>query len=156
VIRDPFERPGDLLDRLYAYVAYRLGPGPLAEDVAADAFERGLRYRKRYDPKLGSPEAWLIGIARRCIADAVATPPTEELAETVAETNGFEANAHRRIDLAVAVGSLGERDRELVALRFGADLDAKTIARLLDMTPGAVDVAVHRALARLRGLLDEE
>jgi RNA polymerase sigma-70 factor (ECF subfamily) len=155
--RDPLAAPGPLLDRVYAYVAYRLGPGALAEDVAADAFERAVRYRTTYDPSLGTPEAWIIGIARRCIADHVGgTPEAAVPAETNGSSNGFEDDAIERLALADAVARLSERDRELVALRYGADLDSKAIAILLDASPGSVDVAVHRALSRLRSLLAAE
>ena len=40
-----------------------------------------------------------------------------------------------------------ERDRELIALRYGADLTARQIADLLDLRTNAVGVALHRALA---------
>ncbi len=155
--RDPLAQPGPLLDRVYAYVAYRLGPGALAEDVTADAFERAVRYRSSYDPSLGTPEAWIIGIARRCIADhAAAGADAAASPEASGASNGFEDDAVERLALSDAVSRLSGRDRELVALRYGADLDSKSIASLLDASPGSVDVAVHRALARLRTLLTEE
>jgi RNA polymerase sigma factor (sigma-70 family) len=58
-----------------------------------------------------------------------------------------------RLDVAAAVGQLDERDRELVALRYGADLTARQIAELLELRVNTVEVALHRALARLRELL---
>ena len=60
-----------------------------------------------------------------------------------------------RADLARALAALDDRGRELIALRYGADLSSKEIGRILDLKPGAVDVAIHRTLARLRGLLEE-
>jgi len=51
---------------------------------------------------------------------------------------------------------LGQRDRELIALRYGADLRARQIAPLLDLKTNAVEVALHRALARLRAVLEAE
>ena len=58
--------------------------------------------------------------------------------------------------LAAAVAQLGDRDRELIALRFGADLTAAQIATVLDTKTNAVEVALHRALARLRAVMAEE
>jgi DNA-directed RNA polymerase specialized sigma24 family protein len=58
------------------------------------------------------------------------------------------------MSVAGAVTRLEARDRDLVALRYGADLSSRQIADLLEMSPGAVDVALHRALERLRSLLD--
>ncbi len=41
--RDPLRDPESLIRRVHAYVAYRLGNGPGAEDVTSDVFERALR-----------------------------------------------------------------------------------------------------------------
>ena len=54
------------------------------------------------------------------------------------------------LDLRSAVASLEPRDRELVALRYGADLSARQIAEVLELKTNAVEVALHRALRRLR------
>ena len=55
--RDPLANPERLIRSVYAYVAYRVGPGPDAEDITSDVFERALRYRESYDPKRGEPMA---------------------------------------------------------------------------------------------------
>ena len=153
--RDPLADPQDAIRRLYAYVAYRIGPGPEAEDVVADAIERALRYRGSYDASAGTPAAWLIGIANRLLADrwqAQASRPgalPEELVGSTGEAGAVETTA----DLHAALARLEPRDRELLALRYGADLKAKEIARVLDLRTNAVEVALHRALGRLRGEL---
>jgi DNA-directed RNA polymerase specialized sigma24 family protein len=49
---------------------------------------------------------------------------------------------------------LNHRDRELVALRYGADLTAKQIAELLGLRVNTVEVSLHRVLRRLRDALD--
>lgn len=153
---DPLVDPQPSIRRVYAYVAYRIGDGPEAEDVTSETFERALRYRSSFDPRRGDAASWLIGIARRCIADAVLRRelPTDEAPETAIE--GHEEGAVRRIELAAAVAQLDERDRELVALRFGGDLTAKQIGELLDMRTNAVEVALHRTLAKLRAILDPD
>ena len=147
---DPLANPQPLIRRVYAYVAYRIGDGADAEDVTSATFERALRYRESFDPKRGDAVSWLIGIARRCIADAMqpGDTPTEEVPELHGE--GHEELAVSRLDLRNAVARLDERDRELLALRYGADLTARQIAELLELKTNAVEVALHRALARLR------
>jgi len=149
-MRDPLADPQPLIRRVYAYVAYRIGAGPDAEDVTSETFERALRYRSSFDPKRGDAAAWLIGIARRCIADAALNreTPVAEVPERV--DDGHEESALSRLDLQDAVAGLDERDRELLALRYGADLSARQIAELLDLKTNAVEVALHRALGRLR------
>jgi RNA polymerase sigma-70 factor (ECF subfamily) len=156
--RDPFAQPEALIRRLYSYVAYTIGDGPDAEDVTSEAVERGLRYRDSYDASRGTPLTWLIGIARRCIADRHLRPtptPTDELEEQVARDD-VEADAVLRLSIREAVGRLPERERELVALRYGADLTARQIAELLDLKTNAVEVALHRLHAKLRADLAGE
>jgi RNA polymerase sigma factor (sigma-70 family) len=151
---DPLSNPEPLIRRVYSYVAYRIGDGPDAEDVTSETFERAVRYRKSYDPRKGEPLAWLIGIARRCIEGR---PPTLELAADLpeqADARELEDEALRRLALSGAVGRLEARDRELIALRYGADLTARQIAALLDLKTNAVEVALHRALGRLRTSLE--
>jgi RNA polymerase sigma-70 factor (ECF subfamily) len=150
---DPLANPEPLIRRVYSFVAYRLGDGPDAEDVTNDTFERALRYRSSYDRSKGAPITWLLGIARRCIDDAlsnrlpIAEPP--ELAGP-----GHEEDSLRKLELNRAIASLGERDQELLALRYGADLSARQIAELLEQKTNAVEVALHRALERLRRQLE--
>ena len=56
----------------------------------------------------------------------------------------------------VAVARLGERDRELIALRYGADLKVREIAELLGERTNTIEVALHRALGRLREELADD
>jgi RNA polymerase sigma-70 factor (ECF subfamily) len=153
---DPLADPQPLIRRIYAYVAYRLGDGPEAEDVTSEVFEQAVRYRSSYDPRRGEPIAWLIGIARRCIASSLsARHPVPTSEPDRADASGeFEGETVERLTLNEGLARLAEHDQELLALRFGADLSARRIGDLLDMRPNAVDVAIHRALARLREQLD--
>lgn len=155
--QDPFTHPERLIRPVYAYVAYRLGDGPEAQDVTSDVFERALRYRASYDPAKGAPIAWVLGIARRSISDLRASSvlPVAEVPDIAAAGN-LEEEAIRRISIAGAIRQLNHRDRELIALRFGADLSAPQIAALLDMTVNAAEVALHRALTRLRSTVETE
>jgi RNA polymerase sigma-70 factor (ECF subfamily) len=143
-----------MIRRVYAYVAYRLGDGPDADDVTADVFERALRYRASYDPTKGEPIAWLIGIARRSMQGRSRHEDGPSPDDSAAPGD-LETEAVARIDMVAAVKRLPVRDRELIALRYGADLPARQIAEILGLSTNAVEVALHRALARLRSDLDE-
>ena len=156
---DPLRDPAPLVRRVYAYAAYRLGDGPDAEDVTGETFERALRYRDSFDPKKGPAAAWLVGIARRCADDHLRARGQEIPAEDDAifdrlSDPGPAETTPMRLDLAEALATLGQRDRELIALRYGADLKAKDIAALLGQRINTVEVALHRALDRLRLVLE--
>jgi RNA polymerase sigma factor (sigma-70 family) len=153
---DPLADPREDIRRVYAYVAYRVGHGSDAEDITSDTFERAIRYRQSFDPRRGSRTAWLVGIARRCIADwrESQTPIAPAPGLGVAESH--EMASVQSLHLAAAVAELAERDREILALRFGADLSARDIAQALSLRTNTVEVALHRALSRLRDLLSSE
>ena len=153
--RDPLADPETLIPRVYAYVAYRIGHGPDAEDVTSDTFERALRYRASYDPARGDALSWLIGIARRQLAGG-ATPLQAEIDDgpELVAPGDMEEDAIRRLAISAAVARLSDGDRELIALRYGADLTARQISMVLEQRTNTVEVALHRALGRLRTLLE--
>jgi RNA polymerase sigma factor (sigma-70 family) len=152
---DPLANPEPLIRSVYEYVAYRIGPGPDAQDVTSETLERAIRGRDTYDPAKGPPIAWLIGIARRCLSDALAARPTlyGEAPETAAGGD-LEEDSLRHLTLSAALASLDEREQELIALRYGADLTARRIAQILGVRTNTVEVGLHRALVRLRERLD--
>ncbi len=153
---DPFANPEQLIRRIYKYVSYRVGDGPEAEDITSEVFERALRYRDSYDSARGDPGGWLIGIARRCIAGA-ARPLVVDPERRDAEAPGrMDEEVAQRLALKAALAVLSDRDQELLALRFGGDLTARQIADVLEMKVNAVEVGLHRALARLREILESE
>ncbi|MGZ8695166.1 MAG: sigma-70 family RNA polymerase sigma factor [Gaiellaceae bacterium] len=148
---DPLKHPEELIRRVYSYVAYRIGDGPEAEDVTSSTFERALRYRSSFDPAKGSAQAWVLGIARTCIADHFkgGHAAGAEVHDVQAPEN-VESEALERLTVQAAIARLGERDRELIALRYGADLKVREIAELVGERTNTIEVALHRALARLR------
>lgn len=154
---DPLRDPRGLIRRIYSYVAYRIGDGAEAEDITSEVFERALRYRSSYDPARGEPVSWLIGIARRCISDAA--PPRSEPHDAtlgIADPADLEDDALRRLIVARGIAHLEQRDRDLLALKYGADLPTREIASVLQLTEEATDVALHRARKRLRAELTRE
>jgi len=155
--RDPLANSHDLIRRVYSYVAYRIGDGPDAEDVTTDVFERALRYRESYDPSRGEPLPWLLGIARRCVESALSRPTSERMAPPdAASPEDVEAEAVERLTVATALARLDDRGQDLVALRYGADLTARQIGEVLGIKTNAVEVAIHRTLARLRPELEAD
>ena len=60
-----------------------------------------------------------------------------------------------RAPLENCLGRLGQRDRTVLVLAFYAERPAAVIGEALAMSPGAVRVARHRALARMRDCLEQ-
>jgi RNA polymerase sigma factor (sigma-70 family) len=154
--RDPLANPEQLLRRVYAYVSYRVGDRTDAEDITSETFERALRYRDSFDARKGDPVGWLLGIARNCVYDAMLRPRTISLERDEVGETELEERVVVRLSLRQALATLADRDRELLALRYGADLKTREIGELLELRTNAVEVALSRARARLAAALEHQ
>ncbi len=144
------------LPRVYNFFRYRLGDDQLAEDLTSATFEKAWRNRQRYRRDLAAFSTWLFVIARRVAVDHYrrrrAETPLDELIN-VPHTDTPEAAAQAHADLErlrVLLSRLADRDRELVALKYGAGLTNRTIAGLTGLTEPNVGVILHRAVLTLR------
>lgn len=145
--------------RVYGFLAYRVGDTPTAEDLTQLTFERALRAWSRFDPRRGSIGGWLLTIARNTLIDhvrrdrsALLVPIDEQQLPTVP---GPEASASGSPELLVALEHLAEREREVIALRFGGDLSGAEIAQMLGMSIANVHQVLSRSLRKLRELLEQ-
>jgi RNA polymerase sigma factor (sigma-70 family) len=146
-------------DDVYAYAATLLSDRAAAEDVAAAAFERAYRRRDRYDARRGSPRAWLFGIARNAALDELRRrrrAASAELPAPAVEQEPGEALEHAAERAAVreALGRLQPRDRELIALKYHAELSNAELAAVLGVSVSNAGTLVHRAMTKLRETLD--
>lgn len=142
---------------LFAFLAYRTGDRVLAEDLLADAFERALRSRGRFDRRRGSEKTWLYAIALNLLRDHVRRAAAEGRAlGRVGEPVRRDelAGVERREMLNRALAGLSEEEREAIALRFGADLSVPEMARVLKEPLTTVEGRVYRALRKLRERLE--
>ena len=135
-----------------------------ADDVAQEVFVAVLSALPRYRDQ-GKPfAAFVFGIAGHKVADAQRAAyrspvPVESIPETADLADGPEASALRAADADRAralLEQLPEQQRELLTLRVAVGLSAEETAAALGMTAGAVRVAQHRALQRLRSLAGQE
>jgi RNA polymerase sigma factor (sigma-70 family) len=146
--------------RVYGFLAYRLRDREAAEDLTQTTFERAMRAWSRYDPRRASESTWLIAIARNLLIDhhrrdrsSRFEPMDERRAPTV---SGPEERYATSPDLIEALAQLSDRDREVVALRFGGDLTGPEIAVMLGLTLANVQQILSRSLRKLRQLLETQ
>ena len=143
--------------RVYGFLAYRVRDRELAEDLTQITFERALRAWSRFDPRRASEGTWLLAIARNLLVDhhrrdrsTQHQPIDEQLLPTV---EGPEERFSASPELVDALAQLTEREREVLALRFGGDLTGPEIATMLDLSLANVQQILSRSLRKLRGLL---
>jgi RNA polymerase sigma-70 factor (ECF subfamily) len=150
------------------YCRARLGRLPGVEHAADDAAQEVclavLSALPRYRDEGRPFEAFVFGIASHKVADvqraAVRAPvPTSELPDGPYAGPGPEDAAVRHSDAERCrdlLSQLPSVQREILVLRVAVGMTADETGRTLGMTPGAVRVAQHRALARLRNLVGDE
>ncbi|MGI8803273.1 MAG: RNA polymerase sigma factor [Solirubrobacteraceae bacterium] len=149
--------------RVFGFLAYRLERRADAEDLTQLTFERAVRAWGRYDPAKGSVATWLLAIAHNLLVDHHRRqPPTPTLPiavdgideDLLPSTPGPEAGLGLDPALSAALATLGDRDRQVIALRFGGDLRGPEIAELLGLSLANVQQILSRSLRRLRRELD--
>ena len=147
----------DQLPRVYNYMRYRMGNAADAEDLTSRTFEKAWVARDRYRSDLGSFGTWVMTIARRVAIDHMRKARPLVSLDQAAEIAGREPNpeelAERRSEaerLGRMIEGLSERDRELVALKYGAGLSHRTIGKLMGLSETNVGSLLHRAVKELR------
>ncbi|MDH5279749.1 MAG: RNA polymerase sigma factor [Thermoleophilia bacterium] len=145
----------ELLDDVYGYLLYLTKNWAVAEDLTSETFEVAFKKWRRFDPRRGTPRAWLLAIARTTALDWFRADSRRRRREERADTaeprreagDGFGEGLSPALENGLRALTAGER--EVVALRVVLDLDGEETARLLGITPTAVSTRLSRALAKL-------
>lgn len=151
---------------VYGFFGYRVNSHEIAEDLTQATFERALRAWGRFDPARASAKTWLLAIARNILIDhyrsdrGAREQPLPEEGEALAPDGAITELDERGLgpapELAGALSRLGERERELIALRFGGDMSGAEIAAVTGLSLANVQQILSRSLRRLRDLLTAE
>jgi DNA-directed RNA polymerase specialized sigma24 family protein len=147
-----------MLDKLEALYRERLldytrvataiaGDEESGRDAVQEAFAKAVRKRRRFRGE-GQFEAWVLRIVVNSARDARRRRLRSlELPEPLAT---------RAEELGVPLELLTDRQREVLFLRYYADLDYLTIARALGVSPGTVGAILSTARQTLRDALTKE
>ena len=153
---------------IYRYAAHMCG-AVAADDVVQDTFVALLGRPGRFDPSRGSILAYLIGIARHCVAKRLAARGHESLDSTDAHEDARDAALEPAVETPLDVVSRGElvaqvreaiqslplRYREAVVLCELQEMDYATAAAIMQCPIGTVRSRLHRAKAMLTAKLAE-
>ncbi len=146
----------DLAPRVYNYFRYRMGTGADVEELTSRTFERAWRSRAHYREDLAGFSTWLFKIAQNVGIDHRSRQRPHlplEAASHVALDATPEVEASLSSDLARLArltAKLPERERELIALKYGASLNNRLIAGLTGLSESNVGTVLHRLVKTLR------
>ena len=143
-------------EAIYRYAFLRLGDPAASEDVASEVFLQAVRSISRYRHRGIASRAWLYRIAHNVVADARRAGVRRASASLAPLTNGpdFAPAVLARKDLNEALACLTDDQQQVIILRFIEDLSIAETAQAMARPAGAVKALQHRALNRMRRILE--
>ncbi len=138
------------VQKVYRYVYGRVGDPAAAEDVTSQVFFDAMVALPRYRPR-GSFPAWLFSIARRRSADHF-----RRRTEPIRPDNRWPMPPDPGPDseslglLRDILGTLTEKEKELLSLRYAGELSHREIGRVLGKSEAAIKMAMARLIRKMK------
>lgn len=145
--------------RIFNYIAYRVSSLHTAEDLTSLVFEKTLAKLATYSQEKAPLEVWLFAIARNVVNDHYRSlkrrsffslDAVKELVSTRKEPESLILQGERNSKLNDALNTLSSRERNIVALKFGANLKNTEIAQLTGITEGNIGIILYRTMKKLK------
>lgn len=150
----------DQLPKVYNYFLYSVNDQQLAEDLTSTTFERAWQSRETYRTDIAAFSTWLMTIARRVRVDYFRKArrniiSLDSLGDLPEPTNLelLVQKASDKAQLAHAIARLPEREQDIIALKYGAEMTNRAIANLLDLSESNIGTILQRTVKQLRGIL---
>jgi len=147
-------------DKIYRYVALKIGDRIEAEDMTQQVFLKALQSISSFKWK-GIPfSAWLFRIAHNQMVDYLrkkskqATAPLDE--SQVSSGSNPQLTAEHNLDieqLLLATKKLTKAQQEVISLRFAGELPIAQVAKIMGKSEGAIKALQHSAIVALRKTL---
>lgn len=153
------------LPRIYNFFLYKVGDREIAQDMTATTFERAWKLRSRYQISIASLSTWLFGIARNVLKEHLRNNKiisqrsepifrSKELPSSIDIEKGIQQQQEKE-HLRNILLDLPEREKDLIALKYGARLTNREIAKITKLTESNVGSILHRTVKNIRARLEE-
>lgn len=148
--------------KIYKYTLYRVGNHTITEDLVSEVFEKMLAKYYTYNPQKAKFNTWLFSIANNTIINHHKKCSCREQLislENPASLNCLEEQVIKqelKDQLLKAIMKLDERQKNIIALKFGACWTNREIAQTLSITESNVGTILYRSIKSLRDTLKEQ
>jgi RNA polymerase sigma-70 factor (ECF subfamily) len=148
------------MPRIYNFLRYRLQDEEAAQDLTAVTFEKAWRSRASYQPEAAAFNTWLFTIAQNSATDYLRgrqeTLPLLDSAVSPGPSPEESASHHQELAaLRLILADLPAREQELIALKYGAELSNRQIARQMGLSAVNVRIILFRTIRKLRPQLEK-
>lgn len=147
--------------KIYRFIFYRVGHKQTAEDLTEDVFVKAFGNLHTLENN-ATFEGWLYQIARNKVIDYYRSKKALVPIEEVENTLEYDTNVIDVVNLDFQQKTLIKLLKELtpeqqlvIKLKFFDDLSNPEIAQLLEKEEGAIRVIQHRAITKLKSLVDQ-
>ncbi|MGN1415987.1 MAG: RNA polymerase sigma factor [Oscillospiraceae bacterium] len=136
----------ELYDKIYRYCFYRLRNSASAEDITQEAF---LRY---FAQNTEINAAYIFTVAKNLCTDVFRQKQTMELTDEYPQED-FTGKSDTKIAVRTALEKLSKQHREILEMRYIADMSVNETAEALGISRFAVYRLERAALAEMKKLL---
>jgi len=161
---DAFGRLYDMyVDRVYRHLYYRVGNVADAEDLTQQVFLKVWQAIDRYKKTASPFLAWLMTISHNLVIDFYRTKKDKTYLKAEVTANDLDSSPERIAEahfvqqqLRRAILQLRSDQQQVIMMRFVEGFSYAEVASSLGKSEGAIRVILHRALAKLRQILEKE
>ena len=152
------------MPQVFRYIGYQVGDMDLAEDLSSAVFEKVLTRLDSYRSDRAAFSTWLMTVARNTVIDHYRaksrkiTISIEETFEPASKEISPEEKATRKEELQrleTYLKELPQQEREIISLKFGAELNNRQIAKMLGLSESNVGTKLYRTIRKLRDKFKE-
>ncbi len=148
--------------KIYKYTLYRVGDHSTAEDLVSEVFEKVLRKYYTYNPNKAKLSTWIFTIVNNTIINHhkknqyYSQAVNLEMMDSKYRLDDTLIEQELKEHLLNSIMALDDRQRNVIALKFGANLTNREIAQIMDLTESNVGTILYRSLKRLKDILKQE
>ena len=149
--------------RLYRYFQHKGAPPPVASDLTQDTLIRIIQKREKYDPQLGSPQSFSLGIARfiwlehyREVRKSEDIIDDFNLDKIIDDSNlELKVETNDQVQkLKIILDTLPPQLKDIMYFYFDEELTTKEIAHLLGQSEGTIKSHIHRTKDKIKQIFE--